>query len=807
MPGAVNGSRPPAAEVPDNEASLQELWSSISRGRWLVLGVTAVVIAFTGLGSVLVRPVYESEAVLRIKSDDPGGGFLSELAPLKSLGLGSLGQDEVDTERGVLRSRRMAALVIDSLGLTVRPLDRAVRRDTVLRVLHTGRDTLSGRFILRHQGDGAYSLSTPFWRTHPAGVPRIVRVGEPFEIGATRLVLDPASGVPPRELSFRLTGYEKTMKKMRKTLRVDAQDGGSKLVEVSYRDSDPVLAAAVVNGIVDHYMAYKARTDKSESRHTIEVLREQTAEQEELLRRTEAQLRSYQELQRIVAPEEQATQQVRRIAEIQARRDALAVERAALSDLLGQVGSRPLRSGEESPYRQLATFPSFITNGAVQDLLQTLLELENTRSELLARRTPENHDVRVINGRIAELEAQLFGLARNYRESLQTQIASADVALAGFGRELESIPSREIEYARLQRERKLQSEIYLVLQGRLKEAEVQDAIDPGDVRVIDYGVVPHEPVFPKPLVNVLLASILGLMMGASAAIGRDMVSTKIRSRADAERAASGLPVLGAIPPLLPAVGPSEQGRRGIRVRVPAIVRRTPVLPGVETLITRTDPWNAGSEAYRALLANLSRLPGERPRVILITSAHGGDGKSTVAANLAVTMAQIGARALLMDADLRHPRQHSLFGLAQAPGFADLLSRSSTFDEVVRELESESAGVPLHVMTAGTRPGNPGALLQSERVAELLSAARTRYDYVLLDAPALDLAADALLVGAAADTALLVARSGATERSALEQAAVSLRRVGISVAGLVLNDVAATVIREPAGREPQAERIG
>jgi uncharacterized protein involved in exopolysaccharide biosynthesis len=229
-----------------------------------------------------------------------------------------------------------------------------------------------------------------------------------------------------------------------------------------------------------------------------------------------------------VAPEEEATQQVRRYAEILIQRDGIDVERSSLSQLLALIKARVGGEGRSEidprAYRQLATFPTLISNQAIQDLLMGLLELENEQSALLVLRQEENRDVRQLTDRIRELEGQLFQLGTNYLESLDNHLASVDESLENISRELEEFPEREMEYLRLFRDRLVLGEALTLLEGQLRIAEVQDAIRNEGVRVVDIGVVApeDEPEFPRPLVNLLLAIILGLALGLGSALVRDV---------------------------------------------------------------------------------------------------------------------------------------------------------------------------------------------------------------------------------------------------------------------------------------------
>jgi protein-tyrosine kinase len=196
-----------------------------------------------------------------------------------------------------------------------------------------------------------------------------------------------------------------------------------------------------------------------------------------------------------------------------------------------------------------------------------------------------------------------------------------------------------------------------------------------------------------------------------------------------------------------------------------------------------------AEAYRALRTNLSYVsPTKPPRVIVVTSALSGDGKTTSSSNLAVTLAQQNKRVLLIDAETRRGNLHSLFGIKAAPGFFDLLYGHASAAECIHRVSLEGAG-HLDVLPSGGVPSHNAAdLLVPSRLAPFFEKLRTQYDYVLLDTPPLNLFTDAALIGAQADATLLVARADRTERQALRFAVLQLQHVQANLAGAILNGV-------------------
>lgn len=778
-------SSPPRDENRE-ELDLQEFWNVILRNRWLILGVTGT---FLGLSVLLTRsqkPVYESAASLAIEDSSPSAGMLGDLS------LAGGGKDRIETDMIILRSRQIAEEVVDSLALHVRLLDPARPRDEVLTVLSAPASANPAVYTFERQRNGSYALLAE--GTGAASpLSSSVQPGQPFRLAEVSIALNPSiRDSDVSRIRIEITPFRKVVEALRKGMDVSRPNPKAGVVAIRYANSDPLLAAAVPNVASSSFIEHKSRTSKSESKSTVEFLREQVGNHAVHLRAAESALRTYREQAQIVNPAESAIEQVRQLANLRAQRDGVLAERNALAKLLADAtNSRPndLDGTQPSPYRQLASFPIFLTNPAIQNVLQSITELENERAQLLVRRTPTNADVRGVNRRVEELEMQLYRTAQSYLESLDRQLASLDANLSRFSSEMAQVPARELEFARLLREQMLMEELYTLLQKRLKEAEIQQAVEPSSVRVIDEALTPDEPISPRPLRNLFFGGMLGLAFGIGGAFVRRALDTKVRTTEDAEVASGGLPVLGVIPRIRAKASTSGNLRR---LQIRKIVPPPSEQQIEERLITHRDPRSPVSESYRAVRTNITFMSAERaPRILAVTSAMPGDGKSTSAANLAVTLAQQGVRVLLVDADLRKGLLHRIFGMAQEPGLTHVLLGYRSLDDTVQEIGNIDSDIPLHFLASGIFPPNPAELIGSDRMRSLVEDLRSRYEMVIFDAPPLNLVTDAAILGTLMDATILVTRAGVTEKGALQHAAAQLQRVGAPVGGVILNDFAAT----------------
>lgn len=515
------------ARSPQEGLTLKELVQRLLRHWVLMLSVWFVVLLLVVIWTFVATPKYESTAVVRILDDPQEMGLAAQFGDMPGADFLGLGRDKLETEIGVLQSWRMAEAVVDSLALTVRLKRPAGVRSQVVEVLSQGDPDVEAEITLRRQAGGAYSVlieeeDEEDRREGP------IQPGQDVAFQGYTVRLAPEFPEdPPEKITIQIVPRYEAVEDLRDEVDIRRQEGGSRLVEVSLMHPDRTLAAAIVNGIVNQYVAYKTSVERAESRFTARELQEEVAGYGIRLQEAEERLRDYQEANQVVAPEEQATQQVKRYAEVLIQRDALEVERSSLARLLALVENR-VHAGPEAPvdpaaYRQLATFPTLISNEAIQNLLMVLLEVENERSELLVLRQPENRDVRALTDRIRELESQLFHIGSDYLESLDGHLASVNATLDGIREEMEAFPEMEMEYLRLYRDREVLNEAYVMLQAQLQLTEVRDAIrDPG-VRIVDMGLIAHEddPEFPKPLVNILLGMVLAGALAVSAGLLRD----------------------------------------------------------------------------------------------------------------------------------------------------------------------------------------------------------------------------------------------------------------------------------------------
>jgi capsular exopolysaccharide synthesis family protein len=728
----------------EGPGTLETLVRAVRRNWLLPVLLPIVVIAAAAIALNYVTKVYQASAQLRI---DQQRSNVAVLDALQSLSSGS----QIETEMVVLRSRTLAESVIDSLALRATMLaPRGEPRARYFERLVVHRNATAGEWIIR-----ATERGTEVVRAGGPGDVRLFGRGEVLRFDGLELQLT-REGQEAAEIRLDVAPLTEAVRRFQRTLVVTRPSREADVVRITYEGADSVVVPEVVNTVVRHFIRRRQAEQSTEAVDMVRFLTEQIDTLSRQLVVAEAALQDFGERSGVVAMTAQAETQVGRLADMKAQRDLFDAERRSLQALVSN------ERGASSSLRDVVGFHTILKSPSGSELLRALNEAENVRAQMLQRYTPDNPDVQLQSQRIEELEEQLRGIAGSYLQGLNESVHALDDMLDEYSDELRRIPEQEITLARLKRQTTVLEDIHMLLQTRVKEAQIAAAVHDASVRLVDPAVVPGRPIRPRPMVSLAFATMLGIGMGLAGAVLREHLDRTVRTRDELQARMPGLPILSVIP------------------RSPA--RQNGALVNV---VERESP---SAEAYRQLRTNLAFSTPDKPQhVIVMTSPTPGDGKSMTSANLAATLAQQGLRCLLIDADMRRGSLHDAFGEPRDPGLSQVLANQVAFNAAVRTVALPSGG-SLDLLPGGVHPPNPAELVGSTRLKAMLDVCRERYDLVILDAPPLNLVTDASIMATVADGVLVVVRAGVTRRDALEFAMDQLETVRAPLTGLVLNDV-------------------
>ncbi|GJG87395.1 hypothetical protein tb265_25760 [Gemmatimonadetes bacterium T265] len=743
-------------------------WGAVRRHLWLVLGAGALAATGAAVAERFVNPVYESVASVRVQPKD---------AHLPGVYQPAVTGVEVGNELDLLHSRTLAEDVVDALALRVRVLAPRPARAGLLGPVRASRSADTGTFTFERGRDG-FVVTTG----RPSRRVAVATPGRAVELAGTTLVLAPAAAAEPR-VTVRVDGFDAAVAALGEAMTVERAGRESQVITVRYRSSDPALARDVPNAAVGGFLAMRRRGQQLETSGTADALREQVRTVGAELAQADATLRAFRERQRVVNPHEEGTTEIARLAQLRTERLQVGSERDALTAVMHTLGERTRNpDAGELPFRQLGGFPTLTRNEAFSSYVRALTAVEDQRAALLMRRTPEDPEVLVLTDRARALEGQLRATATTYLDGLTRQTADIDAELARSEAQLSRLPGQEAEYARLERGPKVLGEMLTLLQTRLKEAEVAEAITDPSVQRLDVAPLPSRPLRPRPAHDIPLAACAGLLVGLAGVFARERLDRTVRTRDDVRRW-TGLPVIGVIPHAPPGAGP------GWRESTPRpTARARALLPGAGARRVRETSGLMLAEAFARLHATVAvSRPGGELLTIVVTSPLSGEGKTTTAGYFAAAVARAGSRTLLVDADLRRGTLHTRFGLPRAPGLAEVLAGEATLEDVTHAVDVGD-GATLAVVCAGGAADPARRLLTAARAREVLASAAARFDSVIVDASPINVTADAAVLASEADGVLLVARAGQTSLDALAYAAQQLGQARTTLLGVVMNDI-------------------
>jgi polysaccharide biosynthesis transport protein len=553
----------------------------------------------------------------------------------------------------------------------------------------------------------------------------------------------------------------------------------SRLMEVSFESTDPVLAARILNA---HLENFKAQNIQSRYEATLEATRFLTSQLNELkltVKQSEDARINYERQNQIWSVDDKSNITTQRLADLDKQ----------LTDAQGETLKKQALY-EYAKAGDIDAVPEIRADALLQDLQKKRADLAVLYTEAVNQYGPNFPKVQRLQAQMKEVDDQIgreskgiiLQLESDYREAKQREELIRQ-ALEVQKAETNNMAEKMVQYNILKRESEADKTLYEGLLTKLKEAGISEGLKSSNLRVVDPAMIPSFPSRPAKARNIALAFLVGLVGGIGLALLREYLDNTVKTPDDIETL-TRLPSLAVVPAF---------GDGGTRKRRMGIFG-SPSTNGHEKrieLVAQHLPKSQMSEAFRALrTALLLSQPDHPPQVILVTSALPREGKTTAAANLAVTLAQLGDKTVLVDADLRKPGVGRLLnlGTGKYAGLSSYLAGVSTLDLVT----VPHPAIPnLAAIPTGPLPPNPADLLSSHKLADAIAELRTKFKFVVIDSPPIMAATDAVILSVQADGVLLVVRSGETPKEAFTRTRDLLVSVKSRLLGVVLNAVDAS----------------
>ena len=715
----------------EQQVNLQDYLRILYRGRWIILASFFVVLLATAYFTFTSPPVYEASAKIMIESK---GSMERTLFDVNYLGNQStLLTNQVE----ILKSRMLSEAV-------VRYLEAVPYRDSLA--------------IFQPNRDGEY-------------------------------------------MSFR-SQVNWIMNLLQVTPIKDTD-----VIEIKFSAGSPFEAAKICNVVAHIFKELDRDSNRSEFKELRQFLEKQLQKKGEELRQSEEALKEYRERNKLAALDERTSELITRLAESQASLEAALVElegeleqkknlerqledrRESLSLEVSQISS-PLLATLQEEYAKLVaekvTYEVLIAQDRI-DPAEYQAQLQSMEKRIIAVQKKLQEEAQRISSTSMVSDPLLIaqdiisGVLKSETviKGLRAKIEVLKEITLEYDSELEELPGQALELARLQRQLEVDQGTYLLMTEKLEETKISEAGQRDNVRLVDTAIRPSFPTKPNKRLNLILGALIGLGLGIGIIFLLEYFDDSIKNPDELEKI--GYPILSIIPQistdeLTKKIMSRNGGGNGELEEIHRIESR---------LITHFDPKSPISEAYRTLRTNIQFKNLEKEdRAVLVTSSTPKEGKSTTVANLAITMAQMGSRVLLVDTDLRRPVIHSIFSLKKDKGITNYLMKKFSLEDVVKNTIVEN----LYVVTSGPLPPNPSEILASKMMREFILQARENYELILFDSPPVIAVTDAAILSTMVDGLILVVKAHQTKREAIKRAKNLLQSVNAKVYGSLLNGV-------------------
>lgn len=712
------------------EIDLLEYGRIVLKRKWVLVTTATVLVALAAVLSFTKVPLYRATATLLI--DEPGSSMLN-IQDILNYG-GYYRTDYLgtyfNTQLRLITSRSLAERVARKMDLAGRPEMRSgqgVRSEARRKKASTGEDGMGG--------------------------PPLAQAAYAF------VVLGGLSIQPVEE---------------------------TRLVYVSYTSPYQLLAADVVNTLVEEFVDFSVETRYEATKQTSEFLTEQIAQLRDDLKRKEQDLQKYGQDKNLLYLSDNESSVVNKFADVNAAFTEAQIDRYS----------------KESVYLELRNLkvdalPQSVSSPSIQALKSTYAQVKSEFEEKSQFYKPDYPEMTKLKAR---LDATKSALEDEINKAVDSAEAEYRTALQKENRLSGLLETQRADVARMNNNaifyRTLRTEVenlrtllstLVTKQNEIQVSSQMGGLRTSNIKVVDRALVPNRPFTPNVRRNLMMALLLGVFAGLGLVFLVEYLDNTVKGPEDIEKL-TGLPSLGIIP-FLAADGLKKRSDRygsyrsyGAETERPE--ETVPEMREIE-LINHLYPKFSIAEDYRTVRTSiLFSHADSAPRTICFTSTLPQEGKTATVSNMAVSFSQLEGKVLLIDADLRKPRLHKVYKLRNNIGLSSFLTGNNSFDEVVQLTGVEN----VWAVPSGPHPPNPAELLNSRRMRELLALVKDRFTFVLLDTPPVLAVIDPVIVSAMVDSTVFVVRAGKTARRPLARAVEEVRKSKADIIGVVFNEV-------------------
>ena len=533
----------------------------------------------------------------------------------------------------------------------------------------------------------------------------------------------------------------------------------TKIVSISYSDTDPAMARLVADAIVKAYMDEMLEIKLSTSSYSIKWMTDKAREEREKLEHSERELQRFMRENNLVTVEDKLTVLPQKLSEFARQISIAEAEEKELKDQLAQIQV----AGKDLD--KLEKIPALASNEVLKSIRERIYKANQTIQELSKKYGPKHpkmikatDELRILNNekrfevdRILSSITNSYDLAASKEKSMKELLAQTKGEMLGSNEKF-------MQYQIMKRDVDSNRVMYETLQAGIKKEGVTEQSQSVNIWVMKKAELPEEPSTPNTKRNLIVGLILGLLGGTGCAFFVEYLDNTVKGAQELEET-FGLTVLGSIEEI-----------REKNKDINAFIAQNPLSPL--------------AESYRLIRSGLLLSSAEHPpKTMLVTSMNAQEGKTSTTANIARILAQSGSRVLIIDCDLRRPRMHEIFGRKNEIGLSSFLS-GSTETNIIQKIENEN----ICIISSGPIPPAPADLLGAAKMKQFIRQLADKFDFILLDSPPVQSVTDSLVLSQYVDGTIVVVRAGKTTNEDMAGGMKKLRDVQTRFLGFVLNGV-------------------
>ncbi len=756
---------------------LIDYWRAIRKRLWLVIGIAVLTTTLAAIYMARKPDIYLAKAKVQVDLEQPNQDLVTEN---NRLPVSNSDPSYFNTQLQLLDSEALLRRVVKELSLD---------SNKEFQVAKANDSTSPWRSVLKTLG-----LASEDSKKEEKGIDEVT-IAADSSLASSEEIAE----------AIRLSPYVDLIKKSLNIEPVRESRATSKetrLIEISYRNKDPELATLVVNGIAATFTKSNQEKKFGTSKKSNEFLEERIANLQAEIKQGNLRLEQLNREAEILKPDDKPSIAMERLGELNKNLLEAENERKNAESIYFSVKDSPAKIkslAEEQNIRFLTERESDI-RALVNDTTKKIADLKSTRAKLLEEYVETAPEIREYDRQIKTFENEIATARERNEKALEAfRKSSTQVILDNLQTKYLQAKAKEDKIRSSYNEQyslasgQNQSSVSInLLQQEIdtKKGFLKNLIDnqsqndilalgtENNISVAEIAIPPDTPVSPRRLTTVVAALFLSTLFGMGLAIFLEYLDDTIRTTEEIENYLQ-LPALAAIPTIdsmpkrrLLLVGSNDEGNSAA--------------PESELLIHK-DSRSSLSEAFRQLRTSiLLSTAGHAPKSLLITSSLPAEGKTTTAINTAISLAQTGAKVLIIDSDMRRPRLHSVFNISNAEGLSTLLSAELSEKEIFETIQYDEAS-KLNLLPSGPVPPNPAELIGSEQMSNLLKSLQNKFTHVVVDSPPIASFTDGVLIASMVDGVILVVHAGKSSRQVVKRSKQLLNDVGAKIFGVVLNN--------------------